>query len=369
MKKLSLLLTLLALTLSSNAFAKQSAIKWEPLIEMDSQVFPSYLLSTAMQQPDEAEDPLYIGDADGFAGISVFNPGKNTRIKLSIKIDRIAEPVEYEATLPTPGATYEVFPEIIYKYDVLQQIKQPFPANVYFNLTVGNSIEQKTKVIRVRSVNECLFGYYDRSGEFIDISEQFAAYVNEDHIWIDQLLREALNTGFVDSFSGCQGGKKHVLAQVVAVWKMLEKRGFRYISIANTSWVSNKVFSQYVRLFDDSVKTSQANCVDGSVLFASILEKIGINSFLVITTDHCFVGFYLDKENNEPAYLETTMLGNARNYPPREVLKNFEAALKAGFSKYEQNQEKFETDDPRFVQSQKIEIKEARKIGIAPVTR
>src|SRR5262249_49768912 len=54
---------------------------------------------------------------------------------------------------------------------------------------------------------------------------------------------------------------------------------------------------------------AQANCVDGSVLFASLLRKVGIEPYLVLIPGHCYVAFQVDKEGKEIAALETTLIG------------------------------------------------------------
>src|SRR5262249_3321849 len=95
------------------------------------------------------------------------------------------------------------------------------------------------------------------------------------------------------------------------IWNMLQRRGFRYSNITTTSSVSDQVYSQYVRPLSESIRTSQANCIDGSVLFASVLRKIGLDVMLVLMPNHCLVLVFLDQQHKQPLFLETTMLGHA----------------------------------------------------------
>jgi hypothetical protein len=69
------------------------------------------------------------------------------------------------------------------------------------------------------------------------------------------------------------------------------------------------VHSQAVRFINQSITSQQANCVDGSVLFASLIYKIGIQPILVLKPGHMFVGYYLDPGHKEFEFLETTKLG------------------------------------------------------------
>ena len=174
----------------------------------------------------------------------------------------------------------------------------------------GKELGQRVCTFSVRSINECLLGYVTGGTKFHDTGIFFAAYVNEENPMIDQLLREALNTRIVNRFLGYQGSPEAVDNQVYALWNVLQKRKFRYSSVSNTSLSSNVVFSQRVRTFDDALESSQINCVDGSVLFASLLRAINIEPILVRTPGHMFVGYYTDASHKDMKFLETTMIGD-----------------------------------------------------------
>jgi hypothetical protein len=47
------------------------------------------------------------------------------------------------------------------------------------------------------------------------------------------------------------------------------------------------------------------------LVFASILRKISIHTFLVLTHDHCFLGYFTDPGKKKVRFLETTMLSNS----------------------------------------------------------
>ena len=167
------------------------------------------------------------------------------------------------------------------------------------------------RTFSVRSINECLLGYVTDGTAFHDTGIFFAAYVNEENPMIDKLLREALDTRIVTRFLGYQAGKPEAVdKQVYALWNILQKRNFRYSSVSNTSLSSNIVYSQRVRTFDDALESSQINCVDGSVLFASLLRAINIEPILVRTPGHMFVGYYTDSSHKNMNFLETTMIGD-----------------------------------------------------------
>ena len=161
---------------------------------------------------------------------------------------------------------------------------------------------------------------------------------------------------FRSRFLRYQGGNAEVVdKQVYALWNVLQKRNFRYSSVSNTSLSSNVVFSQRVRTFDDALESSQINCVDGSVLFASLLRAINIEPILVRTPGHMFVGYYTDAGRKNMNFLETTMIGDVDldDFFPDEKLDStmvgksqnqmsrltFDKSKQYANNKYKQNEE------------------------------
>jgi hypothetical protein len=211
-----------------------------------------------------------------------------------------------------------------------------------------------------------------------------AAYVNEGSPMIDQILKEALEDGWVDSFAGYQRDGDHVLREVLAIWSALQNRGIRYSSITATPGGSERVQSQHIRFVEESLTNQQANCADGSVLLGSILRKLGLRTYVVYVPGHMYMGFYLSRTGDERVAIETTMLGkedaDPKIIPALRGLyasfdsdakaepgwKTFAAAVAAGTQDLRKNAEKFESEDePNY---QVIEIDEARKAGIMPIS-
>jgi len=250
----------------------------------------------------------------------------------------------------------------------------------------GKPLGKRTQRVRLRSVNDALY-YIDEDDDAadLDFNWMFAAYVNEDHPAVDQILKEALDSGVVDSFTGYQDEDSDaVLKQVYAIWHVLQSRGIRYSSITRTANEHDNVMSQHVRFIDESLAMTQANCVDGSVLIASVLRKIDIAPVLVLVPGHMFLGFALDEEGEEMAYLETTMLGDVtpeRGKKAAKVqkrseafgvdveasLESFEAALEEGQSQIDEAGDAFADEDN--LDYQFIDIQEAREYGVMPITR
>ncbi len=84
--------------------------------------------------------------------------------------------------------------------------------------------------------------------------------------------------------------------------------------------------AQHVRLPDISVSSSigQSNCLDATVLFASLLENAGMEPFIALTNNHAFVGWRIWTGIDQYDFLETTMIPGG----------NFDMALEEGNRRY-----------------------------------
>ena len=378
-----------------------------PIAGWDHQLFPSYLVATAtlrLPEVDEAEaeeavesesdeadtaaetgeNAEVLGDPQGVLGVTIESPGEDTPVTVTITSDAILEPSTFVGTLEEEEGTYTIYPRIRYKYGLLARNKQSIPVAVTFRVEIGDEEpEEHTEIVTLRSVNDCPFAIVRGEGVATDLSFMFAAYVNEQHPFVDKVLREALNEGVVDSFTGYQSGDPaEVYRQVYALWKTLSERDVRYSNITTSAAATDAVYSQHVRLIDESINNAQANCVDGSVLLASLLRKVDIEPALVFVPGHCYLAFFLDAEQKHLVGLETTLIGSTASEEGAREIEGVEnvvdettreqnswgtfcQALVLGNQGLTTNRDKFgDAADPDY---QLIPIAAARRLGILPI--
>ena len=351
-------------------------------------LFSSYIVATATvklpEKPDDEDEDsdAPLGDRQGLLGVSIEADEDDQPVKVTITCDAIMQPSVFSGTLPKAGETYTINPKIKYNYDLLAKRSQTGPVTVTYKVEIGDEeAEEKTETLTLRSVNDCPF-LFVKDEKTHDVSFMFAAYVNEQHPFVDKVLREALDTQIVDSFTGYQAkDKKEVYRQVYALWHALSKRDVRYSSITVSAAESETVASQHVRLIDESINNGQANCVDGSVLMASLLRKIGIEPMLVMVPGHCYLAFNLDAEGKSLAALETTMIGSeiedetikvegleevvGEDSQDENSWKTFAAAIATGVTNLNKNAKHFK--DAKKTDYQLISVRAARKLGILPI--
>lgn len=288
-------------------------VVWEPYIDW-GQIFPSFLLSIATTDPNKyAPEKDYLGDPKGVVGLFIKSSLPNTRVKVTLDATRYSSAQNQEFVLPNADQQYVIFPHIAWNYDLLRQNKQSLPIIFTYTLFI-NGVAQNKKhyTTTIRGVGDCPIAAVDYRGRTTDLRGMFAAYVNEDHPKINELLGQALQKKTVNSFNGYQGSRENVVAQVFAIWCLLRDKGMKYSDIATTSRdEQNQVVSQRVRTFQEAISTAQANCVDGTLAFASILRAIGISPQIILIPGHAMLGFYADGTKKDIVALETTLIGES----------------------------------------------------------
>lgn len=337
--------------------------------DLGGNIFPSAILSTATTDAMIIKPGIknYLGNPKSGIALKIKSPSENSRIQVTVAESPFYRTSVSEFILPAKGNEYIIYPDIIWNYEKLKSNEQAIPVNVVMQVTAnGKDWGQHVKTFSMRSINECLLGYLGKDNKYHTTYEFFAAYVNEENPLIDNVLREALNTKIVNRFLGYQSKQaSYVDKQVYALWNVLQKRNFRYSSISYSSLSSNVVFSQRVRTFEDALKSSQINCVDGSVLFASLLRAINIDPVLVRIPGHMFVGYYTDKGHKEINFLETTMIGDVDmdEFFPEEKLDStmmgksqnevsriaFEKSKEYANKKYKSHEKFFGTDNKNYM--------------------
>ncbi len=302
---------------------------YELVDQLGGNLFPSAILSVATTNT-QVIPPMsgeYVGNPKSCVAIKLKSGRANTVVRIELAETPFYARSVSTFVLPKEHTEYIIYPDILWRYNALRDNEQAEPISVVSYVEVdGKDLGQKVRTFSVRSINECLLGFNkqlpDGRTRYVSTRLFYAAYVNEENPLIDKVLREALNTRIVRRFLGYQSTPEMVDKQVYALWYVLQKRNFKYSSVSYSSLSSNVVYAQRVRTFEDALNSSQINCVDGSVLFASLLRAINITPVLVQMPGHMFVGYYTDSAKKNLTFLETTMIGDVDldDYFPDEKL-------------------------------------------------
>ena len=98
--------------------------------------------------------------------------------------------------------------------------------------------------------------------------------------------------------------------------RRLEEHGRDHLRELGVDFNPDQGFStQRVRLPRESLADKEANCIDGTVLFASLLEGISMNPAIVLVPGHAFLAWETWEHSETWRYLETTMIGSSEFEP------------------------------------------------------
>jgi hypothetical protein len=184
---------------------------------------------------------------------------------------------------------------------------------------VERSLHDQTRRIKLHARDTALLAIEAPDGSVVDLTDYLAAWVTPRHIEIERLLRQAAEHHPDWQFVGYQGastlaqGADIVRAQARAIFTALkEDVDLTYINSPLNLGKQQGQITQRVRLPSESLAAGgSANCIDGTVLFASLLELASIDPFIVIVPGHAFLGWRIWKGVNQYEFLETTMIGSA----------------------------------------------------------
>jgi HEAT repeat protein len=193
------------------------------------------------------------------------------------------------------------------------------------------------KPIKIASKNSILWSIKEK-----DMFELIAAFVTPNDPEIDAFISRVkqrfshLNFGYYTT-------EEEMLGQIKAFYQILTEDNFGYVTTT-----LDFTGDQSVQLPSETLKEKRGNCIELSLLFASLCELLEIHPIIVFIPGHAFFGFESYSGSGEFYFLETTDLS----------IKSFEDAIRDGFREYRENPQK----------SVIIDIKKARDLGIKPIS-
>lgn len=124
--------------------------------------------------------------------------------------------------------------------------------------------------------------------------ELLAAFVKPNGPYVESLVKQVTqvleSNGYGRSADGYQSNtREKPFAMAAALWGVLANQNIAYVS-PPPSYAHQ---GQLIRLASDISNNKMGACLDLSVLFASCLELMGLNTVIALTQNHAFVGVWL----------------------------------------------------------------------------
>lgn len=149
-----------------------------------------------------------------------------------------------------------------------------------------------------------------KTGRWLDMTKYFGAFVTPNAPIVQTFLSKAAGRHPDRQLVGYQDGEGGVEPQIQAMFEALYADGeLRYVNSVLTTSPREGFADQRVRVPRESLADHQANCIDGAVLYASLIEAASMSPAIVVVPQHAFVGWETSQGSGQWAYLETTMTG------------------------------------------------------------
>ncbi|HZR33088.1 MAG TPA: hypothetical protein VFA76_14680 [Terriglobales bacterium] len=215
-----------------------------------------------------------------------------------------------EQTLVVAARTTErltISPELLPRAYDNQEIRR---ANLEVGVRdpAGGSGYSQRRPVYLHSASDLFWGKRFSNAQFIArwVTPHDAAVLR----LVSEARRYALN-GRLPGYNQPQGRgnglSRQVRRQTRDVFEALKHTGISYVSsiFAFGSFTGE---AQRIRLPEETLTLSTANCIDVSVAFASAIENLGMNPVIVIVPGHAFAGVRLGPDSQDKLYLDLTVL-------------------------------------------------------------
>jgi len=152
-----------------------------------------------------------------------------------------------------------------------------------------------------------------------DLTPYYGAWVTPNAEPIQRLLRKVVDKTATHSLQGYLTGRARVVEdEVKAIFDVLKDEKLVYVNSTIDFGRTASQNGQRVRLPRESLRHRTANCLDGALLFASLMEADSLNAGLVFVPNHALVAWQkrqmeLDEDTDADLlenwqFLETTMV-------------------------------------------------------------
>ena len=181
-------------------------------------------------------------------------------------------------------------PSLTLSANYLTQLTERLSGNLKVEITSGETlIFTRTYPIDILA--------YDQWGGLNVLPEMLAAFITPNHTSISPIIKRAAailgqwtDNPSLDEYQSRNPDR--VRKQMAAIYTAISEQQIIYSTVP----ASFEEYGQRVRLADSVMAQKLATCLDMSLLYASCLEAIGLNTLVVITQGHAFAGAWLVPE-------------------------------------------------------------------------
>ena len=268
-----------------------------------------------------------------------FNHNAEAIINISAKFEGYSDLASRDIVIQAGNEYYEALLPVLQK-ERIKLVNEQCPVTLHTKIeyiSPAFGTRYNTQRVYFLPYDVAILWQIQRDGSLLDCTPYLAAWVTPHHPDIDKLLNEAVKylperriTGYIEAATREEQAQK-VREQARAIFEVLHHEvKLTYVSSPGVVGKQIDRVTQRVRLPSEVLKSGgSANCIDGSVLFASLLELANIQALIFLLEGHAFVGWRVFKDEPVYEFLETTIIDKG----------DFERATRNAQRQYEQAKE------------------------------
>ena len=258
---------------------------------------------------------VLIGRGEPLVTVTVTNSrDKRARVAVRCRIEAFsATAIQSQEIGRDQTATYNLFPPLL--PDRVRQLHEVTIAALHVevrDLDDGRVESEATYPVHLLPPTTAVLWQRDPStGDESDLTRLLAAWVTPNAPEVLDFLRTCADFSQLKAMLGYQTSADNIVEHVRAIYNALKAAKIVYINSPLAFGSVPGQFVQRVRLPRESLAHRSANCIDGTVLMASLLEATGLRPGIVLVPGHAYLAFRAERRSPQWKYVETTMIGTS----------------------------------------------------------
>jgi hypothetical protein len=270
---------------------------------IDGDIFPVFANFASMQTPQQREF--------GMVSVEVSNSSDApVRDRISV---HVSEWSDTEIQIAELGAgqvrTFKFAPTFLPRFYRNHEITGA-TALIEIHDMGGHLLYQSTVPVRLRSADDMYWGTQFKYAPFI------ASWVTPHADQVEDILSKAKELMPQRRLPGYEEWKdqaeqeKSTELQARAIYNAIKQQGISYVK-SSITFGGNTSVSQRVRMPRESINYSSANCIDASVMFASLFENLAMDPIVVLVPGHAYVGVRVAQGSQHYLFIDVALVGRS----------------------------------------------------------
>jgi len=256
---------------------------------------------------------LFDPDERPLVSVKISNTGRQiARLRITSLVEEYSAVAVNTLELP-PGEEREIRQLPVFIYDRLRRVHEITRASLRVHiqhLSGVTEMERSFPIWLLARTSAYLSVRDPKTGQRIDLTSYLGAWVTPNAPEVMALLRKAAELHPQKQISGYQVDPAGVEAQVKAIYEAVKGEQVQYINSVICFGREGSEFMQRIRMPGETLKQRSANCIDGTVLMASVLEAASLNPGIVLVPGHAFLAWEIQERSGNWDYLETTLVSS-----------------------------------------------------------